>query len=320
MRRLRRGGVLLLVLCLLQPFAASAADGVESTLFDGQGGRLEVQISAEFQPQMQANLLVWVEFIASALKQVYGHWPLREWQVVVAPATSAGGSDPIPWAEVFREQPTRVEFFSTARATPEQLRQAWTGYHELAHLLIPYRGWGDAWFTEGLASYYQNIMQARAGVISEQQMWQKLYDGFQRGLKDTDSPDISLARASDRMREEGRFMRVYWSGAWYFLAADTRLRLQSGGQRNLDLALAELNSCCGNQSLSVPEIVSRLDQLNRVVLFGILYDELTVSTRVPPFESIFASLGIDVVDGRVRLQEDGPGARLRQQIATGKPL
>ena len=115
-------------------------------------------------------------------------------------------------------------------------------------------------------------------------------------------------------------MRVYWSGAWYFLAADTRLRLQSGGQRNLDLALAELNSCCGNQSLSVPEIVSRLDQLNRVVLFGILYDELTVSTRVPPFESIFASLGIDVVDGRVRLQEDGPGARLRQQIATGKPL
>lgn len=320
MRRACRSGTLLLALCLLQTFAARAGNGVETTLFDGKGHRLEVRISAEFQPETQANLLAWVEFIASALQQIYGHWPLREWQVLVAPATSAGASDPIPWAEVFRERPTRVEFFTAARATPDQLRQAWTGYHELAHLLIPYRGWGDAWFTEGLASYYQNIMQARAGVISEQQMWQKLYDGFQRGLQDTGSTSMSLARASDKMRQEGRFMRVYWSGAWYFLAADTRLRLQSGGQRNLDLALAELNSCCGDQSLSVPEIVNRLDQLNRVVLFGILYDELTVSTEVPPFDTIFASLGIDVVDGRVRLQEDGPGARLRRQIATGNHL
>lgn len=317
---MRRVCALLLALCLQQAPAASAADGFETTLFDGQGRKLEVRISAEFQPEMQANLLAWIEFIASTLKQVYGHWPLREWQILVAPATSASSSDPIPWAEVFREQPTRVEFFTTARATSEQLRQAWTGYHELAHLLIPYRGWGDAWFTEGLASYYQNIMQARAGIIGEQQMWQKLYEGFQRGLQDRDSTSISLARASDSMRQEGRFMRVYWSGAWYFLAADTRLRLQSGGQRNLDRALAELNSCCGDQSLSVPEIVSRLDQLNRVVLFGILYDEVTVSTRVPPFEGIFASLGIDVVDGQVRLQEDGPGARLRRQIATGNTL
>jgi len=315
-----RSRALLLALCLLQAFAASAADGVDTILFDGKGRRLEVQISAEFPPVVQANLLAWVEFIASALTQVYGHWPLREWRITVTPATSAGASDPIPWAEVFREQPTRVEFFTAPRATPDQLRQAWTGYHELAHLLIPYRGWGDAWFTEGLASYYQNIMQARAGVISEQQMWQKLYDGFQRGLQDPGSASMSLAQASDRMRQEGRFMRVYWSGAWYFLAADTRLRLQSGGQRNLDMALAELNGCCGDQSLSVPEIVARLDQLNRVVLFSILYDELIVSTRVPPFESIFASLGIDVVDGEVRLQQDGPGARLRRQIATGSPL
>ncbi len=315
-----RSGALLLALCLLQAFAARASDGLDTTLFDDKGHRLEVRISAEFQPDMQASLLAWIEFIASALTRVYGHWPLREWQIIVTPAMSAGSSDPIPWAQVLREQPTRVEFFTAARATPDQLRLAWTGYHELAHLLIPYRGWGDAWFAEGLASYYQNILRVRAGVISEQQMWQKLYEGFQRGLREPGSDHISLAQASDRMRKEGRFMRVYWSGAWYFLAADTRLRLQSGGQRNLDLALAELNSCCGDQSLSVPEIVSRLDQLNRVVVFRMLYDELTVSTGVPAFETIFASLGIDVIDGQVRLQQDGPGARLRQQIAAGLPL
>jgi hypothetical protein len=52
-----------------------------------------------------------------------------------------------------------------------------------------------------------------------------------------------------------------------------------------------------------------------VALFSKLYDEVAVSTSVPPFAAIFASLGIDIVDGQVRLQETGPGAQLRKAIA-----
>ena len=83
---------------------------------------------------------------------------------------------------------------------------------------------------------------------------------------------------------------------------------------------AELNRCCRDQSLSVPAIVRQLDRLNRVVLFEILYDELVVAEQVPAFGDIFASLGIDVVDGEVTLQTEGPGARLRSQIARGNGL
>lgn len=320
MRRINPGGALLLGLGLLLAGAAHTDEALDTNLYDRDGCRLAVHVSADFQPAEQADLLTWVEFIATSLAQVYGHWPLQQWQISVAPATSATAGDPIPWAQVYREHPTRVEFFTAPSATPDALQRAWTGYHELAHLLIPYRGWGDAWFSEGLASYYQNLMQARAGVITEQQMWQKLYDGFQRGLADTAFDGVPLAEVSDNMRQDGGFMRVYWSGAWYFLAADTRLRLQSGGQRNLDLALAELNRCCRDQSLSVPAIVRQLDRLNRVVLFEILYDELVVAEQVPAFDDIFASLGIDVVDGEVTLQTEGPGARLRSQIARGNGL
>lgn len=308
-----------MALCLL-PALGVAGDSIDTTLFDGDGRKLEVQISTEFPPAMQTDLLSWIEYSASVLAGVYGHWPLQQWQISVSPASASRAGDPIPWAQVFREDVTRIEFVTAPRASPEELRRAWTGYHEFAHLLLPYRGWGDAWFAEGLASYYQNILQARAGVISEQQMWQKLYDGFQRGLAQTGQGDRPLTEISDNMREEGGFMRVYWSGAWYFLAADTQLRQQSGGERSLDLALAALNRCCGELRLSVPEMVERLDQLNRVVLFGILYEQLRASTSVPPFADIFASLGIDVVDGRVRLQQEGPGARLRRQIATAPAL
>ena len=309
-----------MLLATLQGSALRAAGDDEARhLLAQDGRRLEVAISGQFKPAMQETLLNWVEYIANTLRQVYGHWPLQHWRISVEPAP-ASGSDPIPWAQVHREDVERVEFFTAASASLEDLQRAWTGYHELAHLLIPYRGWGDAWFSEGLASYYQNILQARAGLISEQQAWQNLYEGFQRGLAEARFDGESLQSVSDRMRDNGGFMRVYWSGAWYFLAADTRLRLQSGGQLSLDTALEKLNGCCADMRLSVPEMVARLDQLNRVVLFSSLYDEAAASTAVPAFTAIFASMGVDVIDGQVRLQQVGPGARLRREIVASRPL
>ncbi len=288
------------------------AEGQRQVLQE-DGRELEITVSEAYSPAARVEVMDWIQSIADALRDVYGRWPRQRWAISVSPA-AASASDPIPWAQVHRGEVDRVEFFTAPQASAAELKAAWTGYHELAHLLIPYRGWGDAWFNEGLASYYQNLLQARGGLIGEREMWQRLYDGFQRAIADADFDGQALAAVSEQMRRTGAFMRVYWSGAWYFLAADTRLRLQSGGRRNLDLALAELNACCADEQLSVPEMVRRLDELNRVILFQTLYHEVGASTRLPPFEPIFASLGIDVVDGQVRLQDAGPGARLRRQL------
>jgi len=283
------------------------------------GRRLDLRVSAQYEPAMQQNLLAWMDFLSATLLQAYGHWPRQQMEVTVAPV-AAGSSDPIPWAQVHRDNVNRVEFFTAAKATTEELKQAWTGYHEFAHLLIPYQGWGDAWFSEGLASYYQNVLQARAGILTEQQMWQKLYEGYQRGLSDTEFNGQTLTAVSDKLRQNGGFMRVYWSGAWYFLAADARLRQQSSGRLNLDQALAKLNGCCAEKRMSVPEMVIKLDELNRVLLFESLYEDVRNSRRIPPFEPIFASMGITISDGEVQLQNEGPGARLRRQIAMRKAL
>jgi hypothetical protein len=292
---------------------------VEDTTLRWRGRQIAVEFSDQLEPgTRQALFSQWITFVAQSLGQVYGRWP-RESQLIAVTPISAPGDDPIPWAQVHRGAIDRVEFFIAPTATPESLTHAWTSYHELAHLLIPYRGWGDTWFSEGLASYYQNLMQARAGILTEQAMWQRLFDGFQRGLADREFQGQTLQVVSDRLRREGGFMRVYWSGAWYFLAADTRLRMQSSGELTLDLALEKLNRCCADQALSVPDMVDRLDQLNRVVLFRPLYDDLVNSTTVPPFDPIFASLGIAVRDNRVTLQPQGPGAKIRRSIALGPP-
>jgi predicted metalloprotease with PDZ domain len=115
-------------------------------------------------------------------------------------------------------------------------------------------------------------------------------------------------------------MRVYWSGAWYFLAVDSRLRQQSGGKLTLDLALKRLNDCCADQQLSVSQMVTRLDELNAVLLFQPLFEEMKTSEHMPAFETIFASLGVTATDGTVHLQKEGPGALLRRQMTQRKPL
>ena len=149
--------------------APSRGEDSSGHLLERGGRKLEVQISTEYDPAMQQDLRQWIEFISDALLQVYGYWPRENWLITVAPVSGAS-DDPIPWAQVHRDDVDSVEFFTNGKATSDELKQAWTGYHELAHLLIPYRGWGDAWFSEGLASYYQNILQARAGILTEQEI------------------------------------------------------------------------------------------------------------------------------------------------------
>jgi hypothetical protein len=283
------------------------------------GRLLEIYISDQFGETSRQNLVEWMMALSESLRLVYGHWPRQHWQTIISPASS-NSSDPIPWAEVTRGAVDRVNFYVSPGASAEELKRAWTGYHELAHLLIPYQGTGDSWFSEGLASYYQNILQARSGVIDERAMWQKLYDGYQRGLADSRFRDVPLREVSNGMRREGGFMRVYWSGAWYFLTADVRLRQQSSGRLSLDKALATLNSCCADDSLSIPVMVQKLDELNQVVIFQRLYDELVVSREIPPYEPIFASLGIAIEDGRVRLQQQGTGVTIRNEIVSGAGL
>jgi hypothetical protein len=317
-RHLTRHLQLAALLLLLHTNTGHSQDSSSAYLEHGDS-RLELRISNEFEPAMQRSLSSWIDFLSQALLQVYGRWPRQYWQISVAPV-SAGADEPIPWAQVHRGDVDRVEFFTASQTSTEQLKRAWTGYHELAHLLIPYRGWGDAWFSEGLASYYQNLLQARAGILTEQQMWQALYDGFQRGRADNQFDGQPLQLVSDELRDNGGFMRVYWSGAWYFLTADARLRQQSGGKVTLDQALDKLNRCCANQRMSVPEMVHKLDELNRVLLFQRLYQQSVAAQQLPPFEPIFASLGITLVEGKIQLQKEGPGARLREQMARNSAL
>ncbi len=296
---------------LLNPLPAVARDYT----IERDGQRLDVDIHFTLPNSREPAVLNWVESTAEALAKVYGRWPRDTWRVKVKPI-GIYTRDPVPWAQVQRGEPDTVSFYIDALASEEKLVNNWTAYHEFSHLLIPYRGWGDMWFSEGLASYYQNLLQVRQGVFDEQEMWQRLHDGFVRG-RNNRRPDRSLSQLSQRMRENRSHMRVYWSGAWYFFTADVELRRRSNGQQSLDTALERLNRCCSEQTLSAREIAARLDQLTGQELFVPLFRRVARSRDLPDFESLYGELGIELSAGQVRLRDDHPGAGLRGKIASG---
>ncbi len=309
--------LLALILTLLLSAAMPAAS--TTVLYDQGKRRLEVNISELFPEQSREEIGQWIEHLAHSLTLVYGHWPRERWAIDVEPV-SGSSDDPIPWAQVHRETVDRVAFYVLSSANADTLKNEWTGYHELSHLLLPYRGWGDTWFSEGLASYYQNVLQARVGVLSEEQMWQKLHDGFSRGKADSRFNGQTLLSVNQKMRENGGYMRVYWSGAWYFLAADIKLRAQSNGTQSLDNALEQLNNCCATRSLSVAEIIAQLDTSTGQRIFSELYQQVYQSRQMPAYESLLSQLGIEVDRGQVSLIADGAKAKRRREFLTSTIL
>lgn len=274
---------------------------------------LIVDINFLISANRSEEILVWLESSTNALISVYGRLPRSNLRIEVSPI-SAYSKDPIPWAQVTRGDPDTVKFYIDAMASGEDLVNNWTSYHELSHLLIPYRGWGDMWFSEGLASYYQNLLQVRAGVLNEQTMWQKLHDGFKRG-QDNLRPELTLAELSPIMRESRSFMRVYWSGAWYFLKADVELRKRSDGVMTLDTVLGELNNCCRDDPLSAKQIVTRLDSFSESTLFSDLFATAGASRAIPSVDDLWSDLGIASDGETVSFVANHPGTKLRRGIA-----
>jgi hypothetical protein len=296
---------------LLSPLLP-AAQAAEYTL-NHKGREILLDTHFIFSDKRDRMILGWIDTVSASLASVYGRWPRQQIRVEVSPI-GVSTDDPVPWAKVVRGQPDTVSFYIDALASQDKLIGNWTAYHEFSHLLIPYRGWGDVWFSEGLASYYQNLLQARQGVFSQRQMWERLHAGFMRGRTRNKRPQLTLAELSPQMHDTASYMRVYWSGAWYFLQADVELRRRSNNRQSLDTALEQLNRCCAEQRLSAREIARQLDEVSKQDLFLPLFEAVSSSRAVPEFETLFEKLGIEVVGDGVVLRNSAQELAIRQGI------
>jgi len=289
----------------------------DSLIYSDQ--RIHILYASTFNKVEQQQTYRWLKQVAEALRTVYGEWPKDKFNITIEHGSSGNG--PVPWGQVTRSNPDNVLLVINPESSIQDIMYDWTAFHELSHLFIPYRGYGDLWFSEGLATYYQNIIQARTGILSETELWNKLTAGFERGRKQNQWAKKNLAEISDNMRKYRNFMRVHWSGVHYWLTTDIKLRQQSQNKVTLDSLLKQLKTCCQNKSMSAVELVGQLDQLAGSDIFKSRFLEYRASYVMPEYDSILTRLGVishrDDHEFDVLLKSNAPNTDIRTSIYKG---
>ncbi len=245
-------------------------------------------MSAVDSADMQ-KLVDWIEYGARALALAYGEFPLPQLSVLVFPLGMH--SSVVPWGEVKRDGGPSIHLYVDQTRPLREIIEDWTLVHELSHTLHPYLRMEGRWLTEGLATYYQNLLQARAGTLSTRQAWNKLHQGFRRGRDQTEA-GLPLQQVSKHMRENRKFMRVYWSGTALWLQADLHLRTRHG--TSLDHILGQFRVCCllPNRTWTSREYMQTMDRLSGTQIFTQLYDRYAMSDEFPDLGDVYAALGL----------------------------
>ena len=273
------------------------------------GGQLRVSVLPTANARQTEQLHAWMALNVRAVMTSSGRLPLPDAQVLVVPLP--GNRSPTPWGQVSRGGGSALRLFAGLDA-PESVRnEDWTLSHELAHLFHPYLGDSGRWMSEGLASYYQNVLRARSGILSAERAWSKLDAGFGRGLNERSTRGQRLVDVASGYRGT---MRVYWSGAAYWLEADAALREHHG--TTLDAVLAEFarRHLPAYSRWQAAQFADELDRLAGTRLFAPLYERYARSTRFPDLTDTYQRLGLGSGVERLRLRDRAPALAVREAI------
>jgi hypothetical protein len=276
------------------------------------GGVLHtVVLDAEMRAGPQ-DTLRWIETSARAVATLYGSFPRANTQVIVSPTDWGDG---VGFGWVVRGGGPSVNLLVGRDATFESLADDWVVVHEMSHLAVPFIQRGEPWLSEGIATWYQNVLRARAGLISERVAWEKLVDGFDRGQSSVTGR--TLREDAARMRDGGLFLRVYWAGTAWALLSDVELRRSSGGHKSLDDALRGLRDCCLDTELRYAAVglCSELDRAAGADVFARLAERERERSEWPAeVDRVLRELGVIVTNGRVSLDDNAKLAHIRRAI------
>jgi len=217
------------------------------------GGELEVATLGDGFGERGDAVREWLNRGARASSLLFGRFPVPRALVILVPSDRSGHG----FGMALRGGGPAVVIALDRHAKAATLDSDWTATHEFLHLGVPRLPLEDAWLFEGLATYYTEVVRARAGMISPKQAYQNLLDGFERGRRSGEG--LSLRDESAQMHEHRSFHRVYWAGAALAFLTDVEARRASGP--TLDAALRSFAECCAasNEDWTAERALAQLD-------------------------------------------------------------
>ncbi|MCB9629619.1 MAG: hypothetical protein H6725_19805 [Sandaracinaceae bacterium] len=256
-------------------------------------------------PHGQEELVTHIARAVELVASVGGAFPSERVLAVVWPSPS---DQPVQFGLTKRGGGASILLFFGENAAAGSLADDWVTVHELAHLLHPLVPSADRWLTEGIATYYQEVLRARAGWKTPAVAWTRIIEGFEAGRRG--GTGRSLRDEALGMHQSAAYTRVYWGGAAFVLAADLQLRARgSSFDEAIARCLREVQRSA--RPVSAQELVRALDPQLLV-----LAEEYAARSEWAPTDALLSELGLVYADGAVQFV-DAPGSDVRDAIMRG---
>lgn len=287
-------------------FGGYAAFGrFERERLDLPGGAVEIAHSPGPMALDGAGLRQAVGDAASAVAAYYGRAPVGHTLVVALPGGQRAG---IEFGRVRGGGGATVmlRFGSEARAA--DLRREWVLVHELIHVGGPFviRGF---WLTEGMATYAEPIIRARAGWRSAEDLWMEFATDMPRGLDGLTRDGLDFVARRN----------LYWGGALFMLLADLDIREKTRNRASLETCFRAVLAAGGDATsrwskerfYQVCDAGAGTDTMKRLAA------EYVEKPGSLDLGALWRDLGVILEEGRLRLDDAAPRAHLRRAITEG---
>jgi hypothetical protein len=251
----------------------------------------------------------WIDRAVRGLTSYYRGFPTPRALVIVVP--SAPDARGTVEGVTLGDGGPAVVLRAGPRLTGASAPDDWVATHELIHVTLPSLTRDHAWLSEGLATYVEPVVRARAGLVTPERYWGDLVKGLPQGLPE--AGDQGLERTHT-------WGRTYWGGALFCFLADLRIRAMTNGRRSLDDALRGIVATGANVE-SHWEIERFLDAGDRATGTAVLADlhrTLGFAPVATDLGALWSQLGVHVVGDRVTFDDAAPLAATRRAITDPK--
>ncbi|MFT5354376.1 MAG: hypothetical protein ACI9KE_001581 [Polyangiales bacterium] len=244
----------------------------------------------------------WLRSAVEAVRPMGGSFPREALHLVVVPAGAADSA--ILFGLVRRGGGASILLFPTANANEEELTRAWVLVHELSHLTMP-RLSGDRWISEGYATYMQEFLRLRAGLLTPEVVWRRIATKLRAERVGAGLP---LTAESDIMSRTRTYSHVYWAGAALFLEIDIALRRRG----------SSLFEVIGSAPWSEGErwdgyrCLAAIDEISGAAIAMPLAERYAGLVEIPDLTPLLEELGVLMDEDGVHFDDEAPGAALRQ--------
>lgn len=255
----------------------------------------------------------WLARAIDGVARVQGRFPVDRLLVVIVPSEG----DDLRFGMVRRGGGDSVAFVVGRASSYDDLLRSWITWHELSHFQLPPMRQRDAWFYEGFATYYQEVLRARLGLQSAADAWRELVAGLERGAR-AGRRGASLESEAATMMRTGAFSHVYWAGTAFVLEADVALRMHAS---SLDQVVARSAPAFRSQDRlwTSAEVAALWDRtLERRVLRP-MSARWAARIDFPDTGSLMRRLGVHVDADGIELRSDAELARERDAIMQPPP-